>query len=1324
MSFFISALRRNRGAPIDVPKSPNEEESWLKKVFVIGQFENRAKQASCTLEDGRIFIFGGQTDKKEVDNSCFILEERAVKQNGTNLPQNDDQLNPSKMVTTKIKVQASDLKRKASILQGNNSTLRYYVTYPPITNPDESPPGLRSHSAVRYKDKIIIFGGKNKIFYNNTYILSTTTWEWQHVVCLEKLVPVFPPNASRGPKPSNITSSPTSTQQQQQQQQQQPKRTMTSLGLQRRRLRLPQGRCGHSAVVLGNKMIIYGGTTHLINKQTLGDIWSFDLETHQWQEIEPKGGIIPPKRHSHVAVALSDTCMLVWGGKCSSSNVNTPDDSSNGTTNSVTPPASPPISPPPSGSDTTPQEPTTSNNASESDSSDIQITPRAKRTNTILPARSREKESVYLDEKVCWLFDITTCIWSPIDCQIKDYENEVTSGEVQEAKQRCGHAGVYLQNGLVLFFGGYSGHMHLKDFVLLDLQKRVQIPVIMNRKLLPPSRKYHRMELFARGSRIMLFGGVSRKRGRLDDMYTIDAAQLSALCLFGDPKRGRKSLQQAIESARQLQQDLSEFGVEPPSRRLTSPSSGELDETDIMTKDGMWYLNRVSILLLLRQYKNALEHVDKALACLPTKSNEHDEIRSQARENRALIYFMLGRFDECHMDLLSLKTYRSEQLQLLMVNCLVALGKMIEATTFLETALTANRENQTLQSLYQRVIMYERAAEEQRAKGFKNIQYAAGVDVMLYEPQAINSVTSTTTTVTSNIASSHSVTNTITTTTTDDDDSLTLVRIVNYENHFENDGQLTFENRNAWNVVAVIGAEHKNGCTTFLQQLRLAYQCSMSPDECRKHQTAIRLECVKLFFALLRFRKLVNKYCKHNKILSISTTQFPDVSNIDEKSSNGEEILRNRIPWDDPSREEASETLLEAYERCITSSSKFNKTDPNLVFLNYLCPDPFLPSPSDDPNSCNYLYMMLDILSDRNLKKLRSTEGIDFLANDGFLQHELVHNKQLYPLLCQDNLAYFMDRLEHIMSANYEPSTNDVLRMTNRDSIHHPDKYVSQVITPREAQSPFRVTPQVRSERKKRKYSVTTSKFFGNNDSDDEDEDESLLTMKSPICTQEPTKIDDIDEEELTRRRNTLPIMFKKFPYNFINVVPNGNGELPSMEQISKDASIMLLVVSLGDLDRVKPRDSSIVGLRTDLLVDNLKINADNDSSLIAGLKMFDDICNSVDFANTAIMIVFTKYDIFLSKLRRKITLKRAFPDFVFKDAQDNQEMTTEQMAQESQRFIQQCFNQMNGKNKRKLHFHFINALSRFECCKTFKAIDELINAVETKRALDKYGLI
>jgi N-acetylneuraminic acid mutarotase len=163
MNIFNLRSKRDTDLEPDV-----EHETWLKQVYVMGNIEKRAKHAAVALDDNQVFIFGGQTDKKEIDNSCFIIQERII----------DEPNAPREPIISKIKVtlKKSDLKRKQTLVQMEKDTVRYYITIPPISNPHESPPSLRSHTAVRYKDKIVIFGGKNKAFLNSTYILNTTTW--------------------------------------------------------------------------------------------------------------------------------------------------------------------------------------------------------------------------------------------------------------------------------------------------------------------------------------------------------------------------------------------------------------------------------------------------------------------------------------------------------------------------------------------------------------------------------------------------------------------------------------------------------------------------------------------------------------------------------------------------------------------------------------------------------------------------------------------------------------------------------------------------------------------------------------------------------------------------------------------------------------------------------------------------------------------------------------------------------------------------------------------------------------------------------------------
>ena len=67
---------------------------------------------------------------------------------------------------------------------------------------------------------------------------------------------------------------------------------------------------GHSAVLLGNLLVIFGG--RMSPAQPLADVWALDLPSHTWQCIACKGDP-PAARYRHTAVAFgSQTMVLVF----------------------------------------------------------------------------------------------------------------------------------------------------------------------------------------------------------------------------------------------------------------------------------------------------------------------------------------------------------------------------------------------------------------------------------------------------------------------------------------------------------------------------------------------------------------------------------------------------------------------------------------------------------------------------------------------------------------------------------------------------------------------------------------------------------------------------------------------------------------------------------------------------------------------------------------------------------------------------------------------------------------------------------------------------
>lgn len=77
---------------------------------------------------------------------------------------------------------------------------------------------------------------------------------------------------------------------------------------------LPPARGGHSATIVGNLMIVFGGTYRGDDKFVYcSDVWVLDLDSNQWHC--PKiGGKAPAERYGHAATVIG-TDVYIFGGK-------------------------------------------------------------------------------------------------------------------------------------------------------------------------------------------------------------------------------------------------------------------------------------------------------------------------------------------------------------------------------------------------------------------------------------------------------------------------------------------------------------------------------------------------------------------------------------------------------------------------------------------------------------------------------------------------------------------------------------------------------------------------------------------------------------------------------------------------------------------------------------------------------------------------------------------------------------------------------------------------------------------------------------------------
>nr|XP_020488817.1 ras guanine nucleotide exchange factor F-like [Labrus bergylta] len=158
-----------------------------------------------------------------------------------------------------------------------NSCLRDFWRYSVVCNEwtelnctgEAAPEELEEHSMVAHEGFLYVFGGMLDSAY--------TKWRcsfWVFDTAKQKWVPF-----------QGKTSSP----------------------------QMPSNRKGHSAVVLGSDMLVYGGFVDM--KGSSQDFWSLDFDTTAWSLLNgsKQASIGPGPRHSHSAMA-NQSCMYLFGG--------------------------------------------------------------------------------------------------------------------------------------------------------------------------------------------------------------------------------------------------------------------------------------------------------------------------------------------------------------------------------------------------------------------------------------------------------------------------------------------------------------------------------------------------------------------------------------------------------------------------------------------------------------------------------------------------------------------------------------------------------------------------------------------------------------------------------------------------------------------------------------------------------------------------------------------------------------------------------------------------------------------------------------------------
>ena len=73
---------------------------------------------------------------------------------------------------------------------------------------------------------------------------------------------------------------------------------------------MPVSRALHSASSVGHKLVVFGGVSGGV---LLGDLWTLNTETEQWEELSAFGSLSPSPRHSHRATSIGSIVSMFGG---------------------------------------------------------------------------------------------------------------------------------------------------------------------------------------------------------------------------------------------------------------------------------------------------------------------------------------------------------------------------------------------------------------------------------------------------------------------------------------------------------------------------------------------------------------------------------------------------------------------------------------------------------------------------------------------------------------------------------------------------------------------------------------------------------------------------------------------------------------------------------------------------------------------------------------------------------------------------------------------------------------------------------------------------
>ncbi|KAL9642215.1 hypothetical protein ABK040_007216 [Willaertia magna] len=906
--------------------------NWVHKQRLLGSYGHRSKHSTVSLKidnEPAILIFGGQSNESSSsgDNTIYLIQRS----------------------------------------KENNE---WYCHSPFIKNQEDNPPHLRGHSAVHYKNRVIIFGGKNNLhFFNQLYELNCLTWEWNLLITLQKVnAALFPKqkkvsNVEKLNKEhhNNLYKTTTNNNNNNNTTNNSTNNNLTNKERQLRSfesiIKLPCKRSNHSAVVLEKygKMIIYGGITSgeflNNNKQILGDLWEFDLNDYEWNEIEmtsnEKQYFYPCERHSHCATTLNENpnVMLIYGGSSQKDKLN---------------------------------------DCWMFDYKSKVFTPiilwNSFMLNSFTKIQNEIQLQYYNNQLIQYLQNISSSV-HPSQLLLKNNYNDNNIKQLIIPQARIDHSFIDLGNGYLLIHGGYSKKRYLKDFVIIDLQRMEYIDCNqLDRKELPSARKSHTLNHIS-NEFISLIGGSSRKRGKLDDFHLIDKIQLKIdLMANGDIS--------LIESKRDL------------LNKKFNNNYGQQEHYHLTRND---WLEKGNLHLDLREYNdailcftNVINYSIESTSSINSinnfgiginnnnNNNIDEEIKLEAFEKRALCNFMIGEYENSLNDLVSSKSYRKAELRLLEAHSHFRLGKYKEASIVMEQAKNAFKDipiieltKQLMDYYYEKQIYFINQLNNNnqiKRKG-SMMHYANSIDDYLYEPRSSRYL------------------------------DLESINKIESNELMQDKGRNEYLKGDPFNLLFI--GEKKSGLTTLLLQLRILFRKSISPNESNNYKIKILNYLCQCYVKILDFCKVLKGLDKDNSPLKLSEdldlrmNEILNVQNINDLIFDGynSNLIKN-IKY--LSKDKEFLQIVKKFQKIyinLQNKYYFSSLTPELHDLLFDHNLIYFVSESDRILSENYLPTIKDILS----LPFKTTFHPLYSSEDYLLTISTINGKEDNKMLLQDN---------------------------------------------------------------------------------------------------------------------------------------------------------------------------------------------------------------------------------------------------------------------------------------------------------------------------------